>query len=267
MDLRENALERPDGATIAYRVRAGRRPWVLLHGLGCDASMWTGVVEALPRDLGLVVPDLRGHGGSTLGWRAPSLDLWAEDVAALIEAEGLSNPAVAGLSMGGYTALALAARGGVAVRAWGLVSTSAAPDDDAGRAKRAAAIETLDRRGWNSYLEGLLPLLLAPGREDAAANRAHLETMFARAGEVGLASALWALASRPDRRPLLPSLGSPAIVVVGDADVLTPPERAREIAAAAPRAECVILPGVGHMSALESPAEVAEALLRIEERA
>jgi pimeloyl-ACP methyl ester carboxylesterase len=43
LDLRENALERPDGATIAYRVRPGRRPWVFLHGLGCDASMWTGV--------------------------------------------------------------------------------------------------------------------------------------------------------------------------------------------------------------------------------
>ncbi len=266
MDLREHALERFDGATIVYRVRPGGRPWVLLHGLGCDASMWSGVVEALPEDVGVVVPELRGHGASTLGWRAPSLDLWAEDVAALIEAEGLQNPAVAGLSMGGYTALALAARGGVAVRAWGFVSTSAAPDDDSVRAKRAAGIETLGRRGREAFLEGLLPMLLAPGREDAAANGAHLRAMFARAGEVGLASALWAVASRPDRRPLLRSLAAPSVVVVGEADALTPPERAREIASTAPRAELVVLAGVGHMSALESPSEVARALLRLEER-
>ncbi len=266
MDLRENSLTRPDGATIAYRVRPGRRPWVLLHGLGCDASMWTGVVEALPPDRGLLVPDLRGHGGSTLGWRTPSLELWAGDVAALIEAEDLDDPAVAGLSMGGYTALALAARDDLGVRAWGFVSTSAAPDDDAGRARRAAGIETLARRGFETFLEGLLPALLAPGRDDAAANRAHLEAMFARAGEVGLAAALWALASRPDRRPLLSSLWAPSVAVVGDADVLTPPERAREIAAAAPRAELVVLAGVGHMSALESPSRVADALLRLEER-
>lgn len=266
MDLRENALTRPDGATLVYGVRPGPRPWVLLHGLGCDATMWAGVVDALPREVGLLVPDLRGHGGSTLGWRLPSLDLWAEDILAMIDAEGLENPAVGGLSMGGYTALAVAARRSLQVRAWGLVSTSAAPDDDAVRAKRATGIETLDRRGWEAYLEGLLPVLLAPGRADAASNRAHLVTMFARAGAVGLAAALWALASRPDRRPILPALGAPSVVVVGDADVLTPPDRAREIALAAPDSELRVLRAVGHMSALESPSEVAEALLRLEKR-
>ena len=69
-----------DGADIAYRIRRGRDPLVLIHGLGCDASMWDTVVAALPHDVGLVIPELRGHGGSTLGWLPPSVDQWADDV-------------------------------------------------------------------------------------------------------------------------------------------------------------------------------------------
>ena len=74
-----------DGADISYRIRRGRDPLVLIHGLGCDASMWDGVVAALPSDVALVIPELRGHGASTLGWRAPSVDQWADDVRRLLE--------------------------------------------------------------------------------------------------------------------------------------------------------------------------------------
>jgi 3-oxoadipate enol-lactonase len=84
-----------DGAAITYRVRRGRDPWVPLHGLGCDMSLWDRAAAHLPHDVGLLVPDLRGHGGSTLGWRLPSIELWAADIAAIIEREGLDHPAIA----------------------------------------------------------------------------------------------------------------------------------------------------------------------------
>ena len=227
--------------------------------------MWGGVIASFPRDRGLLIPDARGHGGSTLGWRSPTVDLWAEDVAALIEHAGIARPAVAGLSMGGYTAMALGALAPDLVRGWGFISTSAAHDDDDGRARRASALATVWSKGWREYFDGLAPSLLAAGRSDGTIHRWRLETMFVRAGDAGLASALFALAARPDRRSLLPSLRAPAAVVVGDADVLTPPDRAREIADAVPRAELTVLSGVGHMSAMESPEEVASALLRLDE--
>lgn len=260
MSLHESAFETPDGAVLTYRVRAGTRPLVLLHGLGCDASMWDGVVAALPRTAGILIPELRGHGGSSLGWRSPSVDLWAEDVLAIVRREGFERPLVAGLSMGGYTTLAVAASEPRLARAWGLVSTSAAPDDDAGRAKRAAGLATIRENGWRTFLGGLLPSLLARGRADGDENRVHLLRMFERAGDTGLAAALYALASRPDRRELLPLIAARAAVVVGSEDVLTAPEKAREIAGAIPRAALTVLPGVGHMSAMEAPGEVAAAL-------
>jgi len=73
-NLERSVFTTPDGADIAYRIRRGRDWLVLIHGLGCDASMWDAVVAALPTDLGLVIPEIRGHGDSTLGWRLPSVD-------------------------------------------------------------------------------------------------------------------------------------------------------------------------------------------------
>jgi pimeloyl-ACP methyl ester carboxylesterase len=249
-----------DGAEIAYRFRPGRDPWVLLHGLACDGSMWDDVVAHLPPDAGLVIPDLRGHGGSTLGWRLPSIALWAEDVAAILDHERIEAPAVAGLSMGGYTAMALAAAEPGRARAFGFVSTQARPDDEAGRRKRAEGLALLRREGWRAYAEGLVPLLFAVSRPDHAAQRDRFMKMAQRAGEAGLAATLFALANRADRRAALASLRRPAVAIVGAEDRLTPPDRSHEIAAIAPRCRTVVLPGVAHMSATEDPRGVARAL-------
>ena len=258
--LTDRLLSTHDGADLAYRVRSGRDPWVLLHGLGCDASMWDGVVEALPREVGLVIPDLRGHGGSTLGWRIPSIDLWAEDVAAILDIEKLDRPAVAGLSMGGYAAMALAVLRPGRVRAWGFVSTQARADDEAGKRRRADGLTLLRCQGWRAFADGLVPLMFVPTRPDFAAQRDRFLEMASRAGDVGFAATFYALANRTDRREALAALRQPAVAVVGTDDRLTPPDRTQEIAAIVPGCRAVVLPGVGHMSAMENPPGVADAL-------
>src|SRR5262249_47248831 len=153
-----------DGAEIVYRIRPGRDPLLLLHALGCDGSMWDAVIGALPSDQGVVIPDLRGHGRSTLGWRAPSVDLWADDAVRLLGQKGIERPAVVGLPLGGYTAFALEAAHPGYARAYAFASTTAAPDDDAARQRRAAGIGTIRREGWRAYLETQLPTLLNPSR-------------------------------------------------------------------------------------------------------
>lgn len=250
----------PDGAAISYRFRPGRDPLVLLHGLGCDASMWDEVVDALPPEVGLVVPELRGHGGSTLGWHAPSVEQWADDVVRLLSVLAIDEPAVAGISMGGYVALAMEATHRGRARAWAFLDTTAAPDDESGRLRRAAGIARIGREGWRSYAEALIPSLLNDGRPRFPSHREHLLRMFERAGNAGLPPTLMALAGRPDRRGLLPSIATPSIVIAGAADALIPPDRARELAAAIPGARLHVLDDTGHMSAMEAPREVARLL-------
>lgn len=262
--LRDATIQTPDGARIAYRVRAGRDPWVLIHGLGCDASMWDGVVAALPADVGLVVPEIRGHGGSTLGWRSPSVDVWAEDVIAVIRRENLRDPAIGGLSMGGYTVFAIAAASPRLARALAFVSTAATPDDEIALGRRAQGLETLHTQGWAAYAESLMPSLLSPDHAEFDLHRRRLVTMFGRSRESGLACALIALAGRPDRRPLLPKIATRCAIVVGARDLLTPPARAEEIVAGLPDARIVAtIPEIAHMSAMEAPNDVARALLAL----
>ncbi len=257
MSLEHAVFTTPDGADIAYRIRRGRNPLVLLHGLGCDASMWDAVVTALPVDLGLVIPELRGHGGSTLGWRTPSVELWADDVVRLLRQKAILAPAIAGLSMGGYTVLGIAAAHPGFARALALVSTSADADDEAGKQRRAAGIAMIRREGWRAFAEAMIPSLLNDNRPQFAVHREHLFSMFERAGDSGLPSALMALASRPDRRAVLLSIRVPSIVVVGAVDALIAPDRARSLATGIPGARLHVLSDVGHMSALESPQKLA----------
>lgn len=249
-----------DGADIVYRIRRGRDPLVLIHGLGCDASMWDAVVAALPNDLGLVVPELRGHGGSTLGWRLPGVDQWADDVVTLLVEKEIEAPAIAGLSLGGYTALAIAAAHPGFARAFAFVSTSAAPDDDAGQLRRASGTTTIRREGWRRFAAALIPSLLYASGPQFEAHRKHLMTMFEHAGDSGLPPTLMALATRPDRRTLLPAIRVPSIVIAGSVDALIPKDRAQDLASGIPGAQLHMLNNVGHMSAMEAPVDVADLL-------
>jgi pimeloyl-ACP methyl ester carboxylesterase len=110
----EQRLARP-GVELAYRVTRGGGPAgrgiVLLHGLASNLSRWSEFVEqtTLPEAGALIRVDLRGHGASTT--RGPlSLELWCEDLAALLAAEGLQRAVLVGHSLGAQVALQFAAR-------------------------------------------------------------------------------------------------------------------------------------------------------------
>jgi len=257
VSFQEGEFATPDGARIAYRMRPGRDPIVLLHALGCDATMWDGVVDTLPHDMGVIVPELRGHGASTLGWRAPSVELWADDVVRVINHKRVEQPAIAGLSMGGYVAFAIEAANKGLARSYAFIDTSAAPDEDAGKQRRAAAIEQVRREGWRAYAEESVPNLLNRDDEKFTVNRSQVLRMYERAGDSGLPPTLMALAARPDRRPMLMSIAVPSIAVVGSLDTITPPDRARAIAAAIPGARLHVLDGAAHLSAIERPRKLA----------
>jgi pimeloyl-ACP methyl ester carboxylesterase len=246
-----------DGAQLAYRIRPGRDPWVLLHALACDATLWDGVVASLPEDVGLVLPELRGHGGSTFGWALPSVDLFAADVLGILDAEGIGAAGIAGLSMGGYVALAIAAARPAIARAWVLLSTQARAEDADGKAARAEALGIVDRQGWAIWLDRVMPCWVSLPEQHVA----HLRGMAGRAGEAGLAVAMLALANRPDRRELLQELRQPLTAVAGEDDPITPRERVQEIADGVPGGKLVVVPKASHLVPLDAPAAVASLLV------
>lgn len=232
-------------------------PLVLLHPFPCDSAFWGPLREALDPGVRVFCPEAPGFGAAPMrdGWTIAG---WADQVADAIAA-GPGAAVVCGLSMGGYAALALAARRPEVLRGLVLADTRAEADSDEARAGREAGIARIAADGDTAgFLAGLLPRLVAPAARPES--RDLLAAVAARQPPAAVAGALRALAGRPDRTPDLAAVRVPTVVIVGDEDAVTPPAAARVIAGGIPGASLVTIPGAGHMSALEAPGAFAAAL-------
>jgi len=100
----------------------------------------------------------------------------------------------------------------------------------------------------------MLPKMLAPTTLGTKPDVVRWVTeTAARQQADGLVVALKALRDRPDARPGLSHISFPTLVVVGEHDAVTPPDKARELAGGIPNARLVTVPDAGHLSNLENP--------------
>jgi pimeloyl-ACP methyl ester carboxylesterase len=221
--------------------------------------MYDAQLAALSGQARLIIPDMRGFGQSTPGDNSPALmETFAEDALALLDALDVGPAVVAGLSMGGYVALALLRRDPGRVRALVLADSQVGADDEAARARREALAEQVLLRGPDVLVESQLPRLLSASA--AEATRTRVAAMIGTTSPQGAAAALRGMALRPDARDILSRFGGPLLVVVGAEDSLTPPEKARAMAALVPTATLVEIAGAGHLSNLEAPERFNQAL-------
>src|SRR5262245_57612857 len=119
-------LQTDDGTTIAYDDSGTGSPLVLLHAFPLSREMWRPQRDGLSAEHRVLAPDLRGFGGTGGFTDSPSTDRMADDVAALLDKLGVTEPvALGGLSMGGYVALAFARKHPQRLRALILADTKA----------------------------------------------------------------------------------------------------------------------------------------------
>lgn len=247
-----------NGIRLAYDRRGQGRPMVLLHGFPLDHHLWDDVVPLLEDQFDLILPDLRGFGGSSTVDSFYTMEDYASDIASLLDHLGIAKAGIVGHSMGGYVALAFARLYPERVSGLGLVSSQVladAPDRKEGRYKSAAEVAD---KGIASVVETMTPKFTS----DARLQRFARESMEKQqpAAYIG---ALKAMAERIDSTPLLSSIEYPVVLVHGDADVLVPIDRAREVKAALPNAHLVEVSGAGHMPMMEAAEKTAEALRRL----
>ncbi|MPV49934.1 alpha/beta fold hydrolase [Pseudactinotalea sp. HY160] len=250
---------------------AGGLPLVLLHAFPLDSRIWD---DALPhlRSVPVVTLDAPGFGGSAPLPGEPSLEAYADAVHSTLTGAGIGRAVVAGLSMGGYTALALAERHPGLLAGIGLLDTKAEADSEQARAGRLAVAGRAEEVGAEAVL-GMVETLLAPAtraRRPEITDR--VRGRLAEAPGPAIAWAQRAMAARPGRLGVLERVTGPGLVLRGEFDAAIPPAALESMAAAlgrgpGPGAEPVTVPGAGHLSCLEAPAEVAAALLRLHGRA
>lgn len=228
-------------------------PLVWLHAFPLSAAMWASQLDVAEV---VLAPNLRGFGGTPLGDDEPSLDLVADDLAALLHERGFEQVVLGGLSMGGYVAMAFARRHPERLAALILADTKMTADPPAAVANRRRVADLLDADSVSPVLlDEVYPKLVgATTKRERPDVVEQVTTWVSSAPAPAAAWAQRAMASRPDSSETLRQVAVPALVIVGDEDELSPVTDAEAMATALPDSRLVVIPGSGHLTAVEAPA-------------
>ena len=230
---------------------------LLSNSLGADLSMWEPQVPALTGHFRVVRYDTRGHGRSPVPDADATIDDLTDDVVVLLDRLGVDRAHVAGVSIGGMTALRLAAREPERVATLAVLCSSAHPGNPQGWRDRAATVRA---QGTGSIADAVIARWLTPAFAAAHPDLVdHLRTVFADHPDEGYARSCAVLAGL-DLRPDLPRITAPTLVVSGAEDLALPPEHQQVIADGIPGARLVTLSPAAHLANLEQAERVTEAL-------
>ena len=223
---------------------------ILLPGLACDASMYAGVLPAMPPALQPTVVDVQRRFASI------------EAMATALLAEQSGDLILCGASMGGIIAMEVARQAPDRVKGLVLLGTNARPETEEMRKLREGVIPLFEAGRAAEVLQFNLPLAFHPANAtNQVLTQSYLD-MVLRAGGQQLIAQNRAVMARPDARLHLPQVRCPTLVVCGDSDQLTPPENSREIAALIENSGLCIIAQSGHMLTLEQPEAVNTSILK-----
>src|SRR5882757_3382076 len=211
-----------DGTRLAYTLHGqGTNGVVLIHSLAMDRRFWQPVIERLASHAPVLVYDCRGHGESDKPAGPYTVELFARDLADLLDHVGWNSGLVAGASMGGCIALAFATAYPARTAALGLIDTTAWYGAEAPKAWA--------ERAGKAVTEGLSSLVaFQVTRWFGDAFRAENSALVKQAVDVFLRNDVKAYAETcrmlgtADIRPALSSMKMPTAIVVGEEDYATP---------------------------------------------
>jgi 3-oxoadipate enol-lactonase len=251
---------------IHYRETGEGLPIVFVHGYTGNSRNWALTVPALRENFRTISVDLRGHGLSAKPAREEdySLELMASDVYELIKHLGIEESVLVGHSMGGMVSQLLVIDHPEVVRALVLVDTAAEVPKgllyDERRKQRVHLIEVAREQGMEAVFDEQLKL--TPVHPALKANPRYIdlwrEQFLMTSREAYIAGAN-GMASRRSVVADLAKVAVPTLVISGEKDepFLEP---SRQIHAAIPGSELVIIDGAGHGPQMETPAEFNRAL-------
>ena len=238
---------------------------VLIHSLAMDGAFWQPVAASLADKAEVLALDCRGHGASDKPADPYSVELFADDVACVMDAASWPSAVIAGASMGGCVALAFAGRYPERADGLGLIDTTAwygadAPGAWAGRAQKAlddgmAALVDFQKTRW--FSDGFRqnsPEIVESAIEVFLAN--NVDAYAATCRMLGAC----------DMRALLPSFRFPVAIMVGEEDYATPVAMAEQMHGAIAGSTLKVIKAARHFTPLEVPEAIADELAALLER-
>lgn len=217
-------------------------PIVFVPGLLCTEILYAPQLAAFG-DRPLMVADHRQH--ETM-----------QEIAAAILSQAPDRFALIGLSMGGYVTMEIMRQAPERVSRLALLDTSARADAPEQTERRETLVKITRKGQFNRIVPLLHPTLVHSDRIEDETLRAATEEMARDTGADAFLRQQAAIIARPDSRQSLAQVTCPTLVLVGDEDALTPPERAREMHEIVAGSRLEVVPVCGHLSTLERPEAV-----------
>jgi 3-oxoadipate enol-lactonase len=255
-----------NGLNLYYN-ETGRReslPVLLIHGFPFSSEMWkTQIASLLENDFRVIAYDLRGHGKSDADDGQYTLELFVDDLIALLDYLKITKTVVCGFSMGGYVALRAIQRNPELFNAIILCDTTSSADSNEAKLRRAASIKLIKKDGAKPFAEGFLKAVFSEQSFSTKQNIVdEARRMILSNYPIGICGALLAMAARTDTTEALSKIDVPTLVLVGEHDTVTPPAAAKTMHDRIQNSKIHIIGSAAHMSSMENPNEFNEHLIK-----
>ncbi len=235
---------------------------VLVHPFPFDSRIWDQLASKLSDSNYLLAPDLRGCGETALGTEAPNLDLLARDLIELIESIGLTKVILAGISLGGYVAMAMARLDPSLISGLILLDTKASSDSPQTKENRFRIARQMSENSKTS-------LFVTQMAENIVSTHTKLnkpevyEQVNSWMTEAKPETIAWlqiAMANRPASFLTLAQIDVPTLLIRGSADSISTEMDFLEMKKYLKQVTSIEIENAGHLPIIEDPVATANAI-------
>jgi pimeloyl-ACP methyl ester carboxylesterase len=242
----------PKQSGIFYTDQGKGFPVLLLHGFCETHEIWNSFSKALSKNFRVLCLDLPGFGGSELLPPGFSIDDVAAKVHSFLEKLKIEECISIGHSLGGYVTLSMTDQRQKAMKAFGLLHSTAYPDAEERKISRNKVIEFVSKYGVTPFIESFIPPLFYDK------TNTHIQPLVKLASQTRLDTLVGyvkAMRDRPDRTNLLERFNRPILFITGEKDTGITPDSVQKQAFLAPKATLHLLSEVSHMGMFENEEE------------
>jgi pimeloyl-ACP methyl ester carboxylesterase len=248
-------------AEIVYWTLGDGPPVVLLHPFPAHHEFWLPVAEALATRYRVILPDLRGHGESSVGEGPATMEKHAADITGVMDDADIGRAPLIGVSIGGYVLFEFWRQQRGRVAALGLCNTKAPADGADARAARLAAANDVLERGTEPFFETMIPRLMGKTTRETRPDLVDgALRMMRKMSPDDVAQVQRGMAERPDSVETLKTINVPTLLVTGDEDILTGVSEAELMRRHIAGSQLRVIPKAGHYSPWEQPEEATRLL-------
>jgi 3-oxoadipate enol-lactonase len=248
---------RSDDAEIVYEIVGDGAPVVLLHPFPAQHEFWNPIVSVLSTRYRLILPDLRGHGDSEVGQGPASMERHVFDLARLLDADGIGKAAFVGVSIGGYILFEFWRRFRARVNTLVICDSRPQADTAEARTNRLKAAADVLEHGAGPFIESMIPKLI--GRTTLATRPDLVDgarRMMNKMSPQAINLVQRGMAERPDSVADLKSIDVPALIVIGDEDIISTPADGELMRQHITGSQLKVIPKAGHYAPWEQPEAV-----------